>query len=143
MQVEWKVVYNFVFKSDGLFRFFLISILLILPFAFSCSDDEEAKNQFSNSSTIQGLWRISPSDEIQSLDFDTSPGIVVLKLESNDSIFKTKEDFVLLDDGKGIRIQRKNESMPTGYFLYSDKKGNSWTGLWNDELVRLIRTEKD
>ncbi|MCC5814355.1 MAG: hypothetical protein JJT78_06330 [Leptospira sp.] len=113
---------------------FTICILSILILMVNCSDSEREESTKS-SELVSGSWRISPSDEEEKMDFDAIAGAVVVTKNS----IPFQEEFNLIDDGVGIRIQKNNETSPKGYFLYNDRRKGAWTGIWKDELVRLIR----
>ena len=123
-------------------RILLISIFVFLY--FNCSEEE--KTNFSEGPiSLEGIWSIQPSEDGNLLDFSTKPGYAILidsmKLHKVD--FDKSQEFVLLSDGKGVRIQSERETVPTGYFLYQDRKKEVWLGLWQDKLVRLVLQGKD
>ncbi|WCL51174.1 hypothetical protein [Leptospira sp. GIMC2001] len=112
---------------------FKISIyFLILFLFFNCSDEEVAQKE-SGLISLEGKWMISPSeDDSAILDFSAAAGEAVYSTQNN------QISYILLSDGKGVRIQSLDESVPRGYFLFVDRKKDSWTGIWDEKLVRLI-----
>ncbi len=120
---------------ENRFLHFKIFILLFFIFLFlvSCGENDEISKKFS-SHKIQGQWKISNIEKGEILDFDSKPGFAILRKPNGSEI----EEYVLLDDGVGIRVQKVTSSQPEGYFLWSDRKGNSWVGIWREDLTRLI-----
>jgi hypothetical protein len=112
----------------------LTTICILALSLMVCSDSEKEEIDRSQE-FVTGSWKISPSDEEEKMDFDTLAGGVVVTKNS----LPFREEFNLIDDGVGVRIQKNDETSPKGYFLYNDRRKGSWTGIWKDELVRLIR----
>ena len=123
-------------------KIFLFSILVFL--SYNCSEDEK-NNLTEGPISLEGIWSIQPSKDGSLLDFSSKPGYAILKdaTSSQKVYFDNTKEFVLLSDGKGVRIQSENETVPTGYFLYQDRKKEVWMGLWQDNLVRLVLQGKD
>lgn len=113
--------------------FFLISTL-------SCKDDEMDYKE-EGPIQLEGIWEIHPSATHAKLDFNTKSGYATLITDTNIEGFLSREtsEFILLSDGKGVRIQGESETVPTGYFLFQDRKKEVWLGLWKEELVRLVQ----
>lgn len=124
-------------KCNIIHRSFFLIVLGLLIFTSACSDQEEDIKE-NGSIELEGIWKISPSDKGATLNFTIEPGYGVLESKNQEPSSGTKT-FVLLSDGKGVRIQDPGSSTPIGYFLFSDRKGDAWVGIWDEELVRLIR----
>lgn len=122
--------------------FFLIGFIVITTFA--CKDDEQ---DYKDEGPIQleGVWEILPSASHSKLDFNIKSGYATLIKDRNIEGFLAREttEFILLSDGKGVRIQGESETVPTGYFLFQDRKKEVWLGLWKEELVRLVQIKSN
>lgn len=109
----------------------LVLILFWSGILLFCNEKElELKN--ITITDMQGKWKISNQDPEGILDFSRKPGYVIYQKQGEEY------EFILLNDGEGLRIQSYESTQPEGYFLWNDKRGNTWTGIWKDELVRLI-----
>lgn len=113
---------------------FSIIVFFLFSMTFHCSDEKEESGLIPKLD-VEGIWKISPSDTKEKFDFNRKQGYVVSYLEETEETV----EYRVIDDGDGIRIQRMEDTSPKGYFLFNDRKKLSWTGIWNDELVRLIR----
>jgi hypothetical protein len=111
----------------------MISLLL----STSCSEVEEDIKE-NGVIELEGIWKLSPTITETTLNFTIEPGYGILETKENKATTATRR-FILLSDGKGVRIQDPDSSTPLGYFLFSDRKGDAWVGIWDEELVRLIR----
>ena len=128
-----------LFRIPANFHVFLSILIICLSFLFTCSDDDHQTKE-EGPIQLDGVWDILPSDTHSSLDFDTKSGYAILRTDLNLEGFLSSEskEFILLSDGKGVRIQSESDTVPTGYFLFQDRKKEVWLGLWKEELVRLI-----
>jgi hypothetical protein len=109
----------------------------IIFFHFACSETEEDENLIQ-SVELNGIWEISPSDSGERLDFSSEPGYALLSDQTRIHSLK----LTLLSDGSGLRIQDFSETSPIGYFLWKDRKKESWTGIWRESLVRMVEVTR-
>ncbi|MDX1957082.1 MAG: hypothetical protein SFU98_00820 [Leptospiraceae bacterium] len=111
----------------------IIYLLIILSLA--CSKDKSDKESFLkkfDSKDVLGAWRIIPSQNETVLFLPT--GEVELIKEN----YRSK--MLGFTDGNGLRLKEKEDDPNSlGYFLFSEKNGNIWSGIFRDDLVRLVR----
>lgn len=120
----------------------ILGIIFILFFSINCSE-EQSDLKTEGPMQLEGVWEILPSSSHSRLDFNTKSGYAILITDINLEGFLSQEskEYILLSDGKGVRIQSESETVPTGYFLFQDRKKKVWLGLWKEELVRLVQTK--
>lgn len=114
--------------------------------SFSFCNPEDELPAIRTEDGVAGVWEISPVSVAEMLDFDREPGLVVWTstpptqgaASPMKKPFPQEEIYLVLSDGVGIRIQKSEETTPTGYFLFKDRKEGTWTGIWKEELVRLL-----
>ena len=113
--------------------YFLIMIIIVV---ISCSKEKKKEEGFLktfDTREIQGLWRIVPSTQNETILFEPDSEA---KLKTDSTEFKV----YLMKDSSGMRIlTNKEDENSIGYFLFSEKKDDIWMGIYRDELVRIER----
>ena len=128
LKLSWKNLY---------LNFF--SLLCILIFIFiGCSKKENQEESFLkkyDTREVLGYWKIVPSQQMSFIYFEE---------DGNAKIFHDNlpEEITILADANGLRLfHSKSDEVPFGYFLFSEKRENIWTGIYEDNLVRIERVQ--
>lgn len=112
----------------------LFIFLIIL--SISCSkkeNNEESYLKKYDTKEVLGFWKIIPSQQISYIYFEDDGNAKIF----NDNL---PEDITILADANGLRLfHNKTDEVPFGYFLFSEKKENIWTGIYENNLVRIER----
>jgi hypothetical protein len=114
-------------------NYFIIGII----FFISCGKENSQKIPESapiSEKDIVGEWEISPSPSGQRI-------YIINQYQANysETYNGKKETFSIQPDGNGIRFLREGAESPVGFFLYTEKRGDRWEGVFQEELVRLIK----
>jgi hypothetical protein len=111
----------------------IVTLLLLV----GCDKDKSSKIPESapiSEKEIVGEWEISPSASGQRLT------ILNQYQASYSEIYNgKKETLTIQPDVNGIRFLREGDESPVGFFLYTEKRGDRWEGVFQEDLVRLIR----
>ena len=114
-----------------------IFTLISLVFLINCGKDNSPKIPESapfSEKEIVGEWEISPSPSGQRIFI-----INQYQASYSETYNGKKETLTIQPDANGIRFLREGEESPVGFFLYTEKRGNRWEGVFQEELVRLIK----
>jgi hypothetical protein len=119
-----------------LFKKINIFIILGIILTYSCKKNEKAQENFLkkyDTKEIIGFWKVIPSEKETYLLFEEGGNAKLL----NDNIPK---QIFLYSDINGLRFfYNDNEETPFAYFLFTEKKDNVWTGLFDNHLIRIER----
>jgi hypothetical protein len=119
-----------------LFKKINIFIILGIILTYSCKKNEKAQENFLkkyDTKEIIGFWKVIPSEKETYLLFEEDGNAKLL----NDNIPK---QIFLYSDVNGLRFfYNDNEETPFAYFLFTEKKDNIWTGLFENHLIRIER----
>jgi hypothetical protein len=119
-----------------LFKKINIFIILGIILTYSCKKNEKAQENFLkkyDTKEIIGFWKVIPSENETYLLFEEGGNAKLL----NDNIPK---QIFLYSDINGLRFfYNDNEETPFAYFLFTEKKDNVWTGLFDNHLIRIER----
>jgi hypothetical protein len=119
-----------------LFKKINIFIILGIILSYSCKKNEKAQENFLkkyDTKEIIGFWKVIPSEKETYLLFEEDGNAKLL----NDNIPK---QIFLYSDINGLRFfYNDNEETPFAYFLFTEKKDNVWTGLFENHLIRIER----
>ena len=130
---------------------FLGIVIFLLACQNNSSNPADKPNSSFNIEKMYGQWQLVPSKPTGSrIDFETD-GRILYKYKNVYGEPQAKAlGFTL--DSLGLRIHFKTDSknkalsqqsnegfIPLGYFLISEKKENYWPGVWQGEVVKLIR----
>ena len=113
-----------------------IILFIVFLFLFSCKNKENSNTDFLkkyDTSDVLGFWKLIPSEKTTFILFEE---------DGNGKIFHDNipEIIILKADSHGLRFfHTLNEDTPFGYFLFSEKNQDIWTGLYENNLVRIER----
>ena len=115
---------------------FLFALFLTFVFLINCNRSDtnpaDLPNKKFDLSKVSGEWQIVPSSNLK-IAFSSSETIL---LNQDGNISKL---FMKLDSA-GLRIlDLPDSTTPRGYFLFSEQKEEIWHGIWEDEMVKLVR----
>jgi hypothetical protein len=110
-------------------------IIGILIFS-SCKKSEKVQENFLkkyDTKEILGFWKLIPSERETFILFED---------DGNAKLFHNNipQQIFLYSDSNGLRFfYSDNEETPFAYFLFTEKKDNVWTGLYDNNLIRIER----
>ncbi len=124
-----------------LFKKIIIFIILGVTLVYSCKKKEKAPDNFLkkyDTKEIIGFWKVIPSEK---------ETYVLFEEDGNAKLFldNIPRQIFLYSDANGLRFfYNDNEETPFAYFLFTEKKENIWTGLFENHLIRIekILTKK-
>ncbi|MCB1177515.1 MAG: hypothetical protein KDK36_08055 [Leptospiraceae bacterium] len=110
-----------------------IALIFIIIISYNCKKKDKEIPLLKDYDTKQliGTWDIIPSkgerivfepgNKVRIIDENGDPATVYVKSDKN-----------------GIRfLKAKNDITPIGYFLFTEKKKDLWSGIWKKEVVRM------
>ncbi len=119
-----------------LFKKINIFILILITLLTSCKKNEKVQENFLkkyDTKEIIGFWKVIPSEKETYLLFEEDGNAKLLHDNIPRQIF-------LYSDVNGLRFfYNDNEETPFAYFLFTEKKDNVWTGLYENHLIRIER----
>ena len=119
-----------------LFKKIIIFIILGITLVYSCKKKEKAPDNFLkkyDTKEIIGFWKVIPSEK---------ETYVLFEEDGNAKLFldNIPRQIFLYSDSNGLRFfYNDNEETPFAYFLFTEKKENIWTGLFENHLIRIER----
>lgn len=85
---------------------------------------------------LYGSWEIAPSPV---------PKKIIISPDRKVMLFEDTRitELALRVDLNAVQFKNTSSQAPVGYFLHEEKKGNSWLGVWDDEVVRLNKVNPE
>ncbi len=114
----------------------ILSLLIIIFSMGFCKKEESKQEEYLkkyDTKEVLGFWKLIPSERMTFILFEE---------DGNAKLFQDNlpEEIIILTDANGLRFfKNRNEETPFAYFLFSEKKGTIWTGMYKDSLVRMER----
>ena len=117
--------------------FILFLLLCLCLFCSKKNTESDSVPPDFDYKILYGSWEISPSQGGKKITITPDR-----KVTLHDDAGIT--ELTLRVDKNAVQFNGMNSNFPVGYFLHEEKKGDSWLGVWEDEIVRLSKiTERN